>query len=65
MVKQWKENPPGFEQLALTDMFENGSITDCDTAELVQANNPIFKDYSARVFLTHFRKTKAKVGGFG
>lgn len=65
MVKQWKEYPPGPEQLALVDMFEKGEIKDYDTSDTAQAKNPLFKDFSERVFLTHFRKTKARLGGFG
>lgn len=64
MVKQWKENPPGPEQLTLDEMFDSGRIADYDTPESVQASNVIFKDFSARNFASHFRRTKAKLRGF-
>lgn len=65
MSKQWKESPPGPEQLALESMFENDSIEEYDTPGTVQRRTPMFQPFSERVFSTHFRKTKAKLGGYG
>lgn len=62
MVKQWKINPPGEEQLALESMFENDEIQDHETAPTVQAKLELFKPFSDRVFISHFNKTKAKFG---
>ncbi|KAJ6647637.1 hypothetical protein Bhyg_03104 [Pseudolycoriella hygida] len=64
MSRQWKESPPGPEQLALEELFENGEIADSDTPTQIQQRHPIFAQFTNRVFYTHFRKTKAKMGGY-
>ena len=64
-MKQWKENPPGDEQIALDAMFDNGDIEDHETAATIQARVPMFKPFSSRVFTVHFNKTRAKFGYCG
>lgn len=63
--KQWKERPPDPEQLILEDMFENGMIDQYATAESVRNMRTEFKEFSSRVFASHYRKTKARFGVFG
>ncbi|KAG4077147.1 hypothetical protein HA402_016134 [Bradysia odoriphaga] len=62
--KVWKEKPAGPEQLLLNEMFETGCISGAATAEAVRKSRDMFKDFSAQVFGTHFRKTKARYGEF-
>lgn len=64
-MKQWKEFPPGPEQLQLERMFTQNLI-DCDkTPCAVQKTNPMFMEFSPKVFAAHFRKTKSKLGLYG
>ncbi|KAJ6633970.1 hypothetical protein Bhyg_02713 [Pseudolycoriella hygida] len=62
--KVWKKKPPGPEQLLLDEMFENGSITAAATAESVRQSTEVFKQFSAKVFAVHFRKTRARLGEY-
>lgn len=62
--KVWKEKPPGPEQCLLDEMFESGSITEVATPDSVRQSTPMFRAFSAKVFATHFRKTKARLGEF-
>ncbi|KAJ6648090.1 hypothetical protein Bhyg_03315 [Pseudolycoriella hygida] len=62
MVKQWKENPPGEEQLVLESMFQSGAIEEHESAASVQSRVPMFKIFSERVFASHYNKLKAKHG---
>lgn len=63
VVKQWKESGP--EQRELEKLIKNKTIDDTDSPSEVRQNNPIFREFSQRVFNAHFRKTKAKLGYFG
>ncbi|KAJ6639794.1 hypothetical protein Bhyg_12541, partial [Pseudolycoriella hygida] len=56
MVKQWKKDGP--EQELLERMFDEGSIEDWETSDVVQSKVPQFKLFSERVFAKHFRETK-------
>lgn len=58
----WKESPPGPEQIELDRLFADGEIDDLHTPNNVRLANPIFLDFTPRVFGLHFRKTKAKFG---
>lgn len=58
----WRESPPGPEQIELEKLFQSGLITDIDTPKSIRDLYSIFQKYSLRVFGTHFRKTKAKLG---
>lgn len=62
---QWRERPAGPEQLLLESMFEDGTIDVYCTPESVRNMRMEFREFSPRVFASHFRKTKAKFGGFG
>lgn len=61
--RQWKST--GEEQKLLEQLFRERLIEECDTAVNVQRKYPEFKDFSQRVFSSHFRLTKAKFGGYG
>lgn len=63
MTKQWKSNGP--EQALLDKMFEDGTIEDWETPAVVQARDPIFKQFSERVFTNHFRGAKLAAGSSG
>lgn len=63
MSRQWKETGP--EQKILEELFESDEITEFDTAETVHNRYSTFHPFNDRVFNTHFRKTKAKKGGYG
>lgn len=60
--KQWKETPPGQEQKFLENLFINNEIEESDTPVMVKNKHPIFHGFSAKIFGTHFRKTRAKFG---
>lgn len=64
-LKQWKESPPGPEQLELERMFENNIIDETHTSDSVRKMNTLFMAFSPKIFSTHYRKTKAKLGLFG
>lgn len=46
--RQWKEKPPGPEQLLLDDMFESGSITAAATPESVRQSTLTFQAKGVR-----------------
>lgn len=60
--KIWKESPPGPEQKELERLFSNNQINVMDSPNDIRLKYPIFKDFSEKVFLVHFRKTKSKMG---
>lgn len=60
--KQWKETPPGPEQKELERLFKAKLIKPEDTIQDVRNSNPLFKQFSSRIFSAHFRKTRAKLG---
>lgn len=60
--KVWKTKPPGREQIELERMFRHNEIDVSATPDSVKRRNELFRDFSASVFATHFRKTKAKMG---
>lgn len=60
--KLWKESPPGPEQKELERLFANNLISVMDSPNQIMLKHPIFKGFTERVFLTHFKKTKAKMG---
>lgn len=64
-MPRWQENPPGPEQIELEDKFNQGLIEDWETPESIRDKSETFKTFSERVFATHFRKTKARLGGYG
>lgn len=61
-IKQWKESPPGPEQKELERLFQNKIIDVSDTPNKIRLTNPMFMQFNARTFATHYRKTKAKYG---
>lgn len=63
--KQWKETPPGPQQKELDRLFKTKVIDESDTPNKVRLSNPLFMEFSTRVFAAHFRKSKAKHGYFG
>ncbi|KAJ6639445.1 hypothetical protein Bhyg_12190, partial [Pseudolycoriella hygida] len=62
--RQWKERPPGPEQLMLEEMFHTGSKTATATPESVRQSTLMFQSFTPKVFGAHFRKTKARLGEF-
>lgn len=60
--KVWKTKPPGREQIELERMFKHNEIDARATPDSVKCRNELFKEFSAQVFATHFRKTKSKMG---
>ncbi|KAJ6639387.1 DNA-binding protein Ets97D, partial [Pseudolycoriella hygida] len=58
----WKKDGP--EQELLERMFDEGSIEDWETSDVVQSKVPQFKLFSERVFAKHFRETKRKLGSY-
>ncbi|KAJ6642171.1 hypothetical protein Bhyg_07118, partial [Pseudolycoriella hygida] len=43
-------------------MFEEGSIEEWEIPVVVQSREPRFHPFSERVFASHFRRTKSKMG---
>ncbi|KAJ6642719.1 Chitin biosynthesis protein CHS5 [Pseudolycoriella hygida] len=62
MVKQWKDSPPGVEQLTLESMFNDGEVEEHESAAQVQSRVPMFQMFSERVFVARFNKLRAKHG---
>lgn len=59
----WRTKPnPCEAQLELNHLFENGEIDRTMTPETIRARYPLFQSYSAKVFASHFRSTKAIYG---
>lgn len=58
----WKERPPGPEQKQLEKMFAAKEIDPSATPDSVRKSNPMFENFTASVFASHFRKTKSKLG---
>lgn len=61
----WKMKPPGPEQRELERMFRDKEIDPSCTPDSVRQSNEMFRKFSANVFATHFRSTKAKLGFCG
>lgn len=62
--KQWKISPPGIEQKELEKLFESNEIDEYMSPSFVQRKYEIFKPFSQKVFASHFRQVKAKLGLF-
>lgn len=65
MATKWRESPAGPQQKELDRLFRTKAIDESDSPNKVRQSNPLFMAFSARVFASHFRKTKAKHGYFG
>lgn len=58
----WKQKPPGPEQKELERMFNSKEIDAFTNPDSVRKSKEIFENFSAPVFGSHFRATKAKLG---
>lgn len=61
LTRVWKATGP--EQMALDHLFESGRISEIDSPAIIRKMNPLFEQFSPKIFAVHFRKTKAKLGG--
>lgn len=58
----WRERPPGSEQKELERMFLDNEINYFSAIEDVQRTNPMFMEFSEKIFSAHFRRTRAFLG---
>ena len=54
----WKHNPPCKAQLLLSEMFEQGKITDETSPKAAWSFHPEFSNYSLAVFGNNFRQLR-------